>query len=185
MAAASTDEREDAMAEEKKIEGMEPRFCEKVDLSEAYFMRFQPGDDLVEKIKEFCKTNGMERAAILSGIGSVCDVKYADPKSSVKLPLNREKDLIILEEEGPFELQTLEGNVVPLHGEFANMKHGDLVPHLHVTLGARFGQISGGHLISAKVFTTVEIFIAKVKGSKVRKKQSSVTSLAEMRTDLE
>jgi predicted DNA-binding protein with PD1-like motif len=172
------------MTNKKKIEGMEPRFCEKVDLSEVYFMRFQPHDEIMEKIKEFCKANDIERAVILSGIGSVYDAAFIDPKSGAEIPIEREKHLNVVEEWGPFELQTLEGNLVPLHGEFRDMKHGDLVPHIHATLGTRYGEITGGHLIRAKVFTTTEIFIAKIKGSKVKKKQSSVTALAEMRADL-
>jgi hypothetical protein len=171
------------MAEGKKIEGQEPRFCEKVDLSEVYLMRFQPHDEIMEKIKEFCKTNDIERAVILSGIGSVYDAAFIDPKSGIRIPVDPDK-LNVVEEHGPFELQTLEGNIVPLHGEFRNMKHGDLVPHIHATLGTRYGEITGGHLVRAKVFTTTEILIAKIKGSKVKKKQSPVTSLTEMRTDL-
>lgn len=172
------------MAEEKKIEGAEPRFCEKVDLSEVYFTRFHPHDEIMEKLKELCKENNIERAVILSGIGSVYDTAFIDPKSGVEIPVEREKHLNVVEEWGPFELQTLEGNIFPLHGEFGNMKHGDLVLHIHGTFGYKYGEITGGHLIRAKVFTTCEVFLAKVKGSKVKKKKSPVTSLAEMRNDL-
>ena len=173
------------MAEEKKIEGMEPRFCEKVDLSEVYLTRFQPHDEIMTKLIEFFKENKIERGVILSGIGSVYDTAFIAPKSGVTIPVEREKHLNVIEEWGPFELQSLGGNIFPLHGEFGNMKHGDLVPHIHGTFGSKFGEITGGHLIRAKVFTTCEVFIAKVKGSKVRKKKSAVTSLAEMRNDLE
>ena len=33
--------------------------------------------------------------------------------------------------KGPFELMSIEGNIVPLVGEFGNMKHGDPVLHVH------------------------------------------------------
>lgn len=172
------------MAEEKKIESAEPRFCEKVDLSEVYFMRFHPHDEIMEKLKEFCKQNNIERMVILSGIGSVYDVAFIDPKSGAEIPINREKHLNVVEDWGPFELQTLEGNIFPLYGEFGDMKHGDLVFHIHGTFGSKYGELTGGHLIRAKVFTTCEVFLAKIKGSKVQKKKSPVTALAEMRDDL-
>jgi predicted DNA-binding protein with PD1-like motif len=125
----------------------------------------------------------MERAVILSGIGSLCDVAFRDLKTGIELPVNVDKTNL-MKEYGPFELLTLEGSVVPLVGEFGALKHGDLVLHLHATLGTAYGNIFGGHLFEATIFTTTEIFIAKVKNSSVRKKQSTVTGLTEMRTDL-
>jgi len=58
------------------------------------------------------------------------------------------------------------------------------VIHLHCTLGTAYGDLFGGHLFKATVFTTTEIFLAKVKNSQVKKKQGTVTGLTEMRADL-
>jgi hypothetical protein len=171
------------MSKERKFEGMEPMFLDKVDLSEVYFTRFRPGEDLFKRIAEVCKENSMERAVILSGIGSLCDVAFRDLKTGIELPVNVDKTNLI-KEYGPFELLTLEGSVVPLVGEFGALKHGDPVLHLHATLGTAYGNIFGGHLFEATIFTTTEIFIAKVKNSSVKKKQSTVTGLTEMREDL-
>lgn len=173
------------MSEQARFEGMEPRFLEKVDLSEVYFTRLQPGDDLFKRIPEICREVGMERAVILSGIGSVRDVAFADPKPGVDIPIVNFNDLFnVIEEKGPFELLTLTGNVMPLVGTFGDLKEGDLVLHAHVTLSSQYGQTIGGHLRKATVWTTCELFLAKVKDSRVRKKKSTVTGLAEMRTDL-
>jgi len=90
----------------------------------------------------------------------------------------------LMEEYGPFELLTLEGNIVPLVGEFGNLKDGDLVLHLHCTLGTAYGTPFGGHLFKATIFTTTELFLARVKNSQVKKKQSAVTGLTEMRADI-
>ena len=156
---------------------------EKVDLSEVYFTRLQPGEDLFLGIRELCQKNNIERAVILSAIGSLCDVAFRDLKTGIELPVNVDKTNL-MEEYGPFELLTLEGNVVPLIGEFGNLKEGDLVLHLHCTLGTAFGNIFGGHLFKATIFTTTELFLAKVKNSQAKKKQSVVTGLTEMRTDI-
>jgi len=167
----------------KRPEGLEPRFLEVVDLSEAYFVRFRPGEDLFERLTELVRENNIERATILSGIGSLCNVAFRDLKTGINLPVNVDKTNL-MEEYGPFELLTLEGNVVPLVGEFGDLKDGDPVIHLHCTLGTAYGNLFGGHLFKATIFTTTELFLAKVKNSKVKKKQGTVTGLTEMRTDL-
>jgi len=171
------------MMKGRRFEGMEPKFVEKFDLSEIYFTRLQPGEDLFAGISEFCKKNNIDRAVILSAIGSLCDVAFRDLKTGIELPVNVDKTNL-MEEYGPFELLTLEGNIVPLVGEFGNLKDGDLVLHLHCTLGTAYGTPFGGHLFKATIFTTTELFLAKVKNSQVKKKQSAVTGLTEMRADI-
>ena len=141
------------------------------------------GEDLFETLAEIIKEKNVERATILPGIGSLCNVVFRDLKIWIDLPANVDKTNL-MEEYGPFELLTLEGNVVPLVGEFGNLKDGDPVMHLHCTLGTAYGNLFGGHLFKATVFTTTELFLAKVKNSEVKKKQSTVTGLTEMRTDI-
>jgi predicted DNA-binding protein with PD1-like motif len=164
---------------------MEPRFAEKVDLSEVVFTRFQPGDDLFQMLAETVKDQGWERAVILSGIGSLAECVFVAPKSGFTIPVNPAENLYKVELKGPFELMSIEGNIVPQHGEFGPLRHGDPVLHVHCLLSAGSeGLVYGGHMVGAKVFTTTEIFIAHVKNSRVKKKQSEVTHLNEMRTDL-
>ncbi len=161
----------------------EPRFAEKIDLSEAIFARFQPGDDLFGMIRKTMSDAGWKRAVIISATGSLANVSFVDLKPGVTIPINRDK-INLVEMEGPFELLSLEGSVVPLVGEFADMEDGDPVLHFHAILGHEGGHITGGHLVKATVFTTTELFLAHVKDSNVKKKQSLVTGLAEMRDDL-
>jgi len=168
---------------EANVTELEPGFLERVDLSEVYFVRFRPGEDLFERLTDISKENNMERAMILSGIGSLCHVALRDLKTGIELPVDIDKTNL-LEEYGPFELLTLEGNIVPLVGEFGDLEDGDPVIHLHCTLGTAYGSLFGGHLFKATIFTTTELFLAKVKNSQVRKKQSALTGLTEMRTDI-
>lgn len=171
------------MFKDRLFEGMEPKFLEKVDLSEVYFTRLRPGEDLFAGITELCKKNNIDRAVILSGIGSLCDVGFRDLKTGIDFPVITDKTNL-MEEYGPFELLTLEGSIVPLVGEFGALKEGDLVLHLHCTLGTAYGTPFGGHLFKATIFTTTELFLARVKNSQVKKKKSVVTGLTEMRTDI-
>lgn len=171
------------MFQGRKFEGMEPMFLDKVDLSEVYFVRFRPGEDLFRRITEVCKEKNVERGVILSAIGSLCEVGFRDLKTGIDLPVNTDKTNL-MEEYGPYELLTLEGSIVPLVGTFGTLKDGDPVVHLHATLGTAYGNLFGGHLFKATVFTTTEIFLANIKNSSVQKKQSAVTGLTEMRTDI-
>jgi predicted DNA-binding protein with PD1-like motif len=165
---------------------MEPRFVEKVDLTDVIFARFQPGDDLFPTLTRTVSEQNWERAVIVSGIGSLEDCIFVAPKADFSIPVQPAENLHKVELKGPFELMSIEGNIVPQYGEFGPLKHGDPVLHVHCLLSAGSeGLVYGGHMIGAKVFTTTEIFIAQIKNSKVKKKHSEVTNLNEMRTDLE
>jgi predicted DNA-binding protein with PD1-like motif len=162
----------------------DPRFFEKVDLSEVILTRFHPGDDLFPTLVKTVKDQGWDRAVIVSGIGSLEDVVFVAPKPAFNIPVQPAENLNKIEMKGPFELMSIEGNIVPLVGEFGNLKHGDPVLHVHCLLSHGAGELTGGHMIAAKVFTTAEIFIANVKHSNVKKKKSEVTGLMEFRNDL-
>lgn len=150
---------------------MHERFVEKISL-EAYTARFLPGDDIFARLKETLKELGVERMAILSAIGSVKDVEFRDLKPGIELPITLEKTNLI-QEEGPFELLSLEGNVVPMEGE--------PVLHLHALLGTPDGHVIGGHLFKATVFSTTEITFVELGEATVFKKTSDTTGLTEMR----
>ena len=166
------------------ITNPDPRFVEKVDLNEVIFTRFHPGDDLFRVLVKTVKDQGWERAVIISGIGSLEDVVFVAPKPAFKIPVQPAENLNKIEMKGPFELMSIEGNIVPLVGEFGNLKHGDPVLHIHCLLSHGSGELTGGHMVAAKVFTTTEIFIANIKGSNVKKKKSDVTGLMEFRNDV-
>ncbi len=172
------------MLGKRELEGLEPRFIEKVDLSDVLFTRLRPGEDLFGRIKEICEENDLTRAVILASIGSLADVAFVNPKPGASMPFDPSTMLGVQELPGPFELLTLEGTVFPLVGEFGDLKEGDLVLHLHATLSSRTGEVTGGHMRKATVFTTVELFLARIKGSKAVKKKSVVSALTELRADL-
>jgi hypothetical protein len=79
-----------------------------------------------------------------------------------------------IEEKGPFELLSLEGNLFPSESE------GEPIIHLHVMLGSPSGSVKEGHLFKANVFTTTEVVIGKIVGSSVHKAKSDVTGLIEL-----
>ena len=147
------------------------RFLDRIDLSETFLTRLRPGEDLFGKITEIYKEVGAEQLVILSAIGSLKEVEFRDLKTGIDLPVILDKTNLMVE-KGPFELLSLEGNVVPMDGQ--------PVLHLHVILGSSHGQVIGGHLFKGTIFTTTELWFAKVKGTKAHKDKSPLTGLTEM-----
>ena len=139
---------------------MDIKYFESIDLSNVLVVRLKPKDEIREKIEEVMKHNDLNKAVILSGIGSVFEATFFGVKKNSGLPFSKDK-VTIIKETGPFEILTLEGNILPA---------GDkLISHIHITLGAHDGSILGGHLDRAIVYTTLELFLAEIKESKVEK----------------
>ncbi len=150
------------------------RFLNRIDLSETFLTRLKPEEDLFARITEIYKEVGAEQLVILSAIGSLKDVEFRDLKTGIDLPVVLDKTNLMIE-QGPFELLSLEGNVVPMDGQ--------PVLHLHVILGTSHGKVIGGHLFKGAIFTTTELWFAKVKGTKVHKDKSPLTGLTEMNVE--
>ena len=55
-------------------------------------------------------------------------------------------------EEGPFELLSLNGNLIP-------DANNEIDCHLHIMIGKSSCQVMGGHLTNAQVFATCEIVL--------------------------
>ena len=144
---------------------MDTKYFDSIDLSKVLVVRLKPKDEIREKIEEVMKHNGLKKAVILSAIGSVFEATFFGVKKNSELPFGKDK-ITIIKETGPFEILTLEGNILPA---------GDkLISHIHITLGAHDGSILGGHLDRAIVYTTLELFLAEIKESKVEKEPNNI-----------
>ena len=148
-------------------------FIEKVKLDELILSRLTPGDDLFASLKKIAKDHGIERGVILSAIGSLKNVVFVNVRPHTGMPVKTE-DMIEIEEAGPFELLSLEGNFFP------SQEDGEPVIHLHAILGTSSGSVSGGHLLKATVFTTAEIILGSIAGSSVYKAKSDMTQRMEL-----
>ena len=152
---------------------MHKPFEEEVKIDEVILSRLMPGEDLFKALKRIARDHGIERGVILSAIGSLKNVVFRNVQTNVDVPVKLESTNE-MEETGPFELLSLEGNIFPTEGDANPMVH------LHVMLGSPSGTVMGGHLLKATVFTTTEIFIGKIVGSSVFKTKSDVTGLMEL-----
>jgi uncharacterized protein len=148
-------------------------FSEAARIDGMILSRLVPGDDLFKRLKKIAQDHGIERGIILSAIGSLKNVVFRNVKRDTVLPVSPE-NTHEMEEAGPFELLSLEGNLFPSEGG------GESILHLHVMLGSPSGDVRGGHLFQATVFSTTEIVLGKITGSSVCKAKSDVTGLMEL-----
>ena len=153
---------------------MHKTFLEKMNFGQSFIIRMMPGDDIAQKIALFCQENHIDRAVIISAIGSASDVIFRDLIKGIRAPVEPAKTNE-LTMKGPYEILSLEGNIFPMNDE--------LVVHLHILLGKEDGTVCGGHLSQARVFTTLELVLAEVKNSRIYRKKSRETGLNELLLD--
>jgi len=148
-------------------------FVEAAKMDEVILCRLMPEEDLFANLKKIAGDHGIKRGVILSAIGSLKNVVFVNVRPHIGIPVKTE-DMVEIEDAGPFELLTLEGNFFP------SQEDGEPVIHLHAILGTSSGSVSGGHLLKATVFTTAEIIIGSIAGSSVYKAMSDVTRRMEL-----
>ncbi|MCD6399620.1 DNA-binding protein [candidate division WOR-3 bacterium] len=117
------------------------------------FLILEVGEEVIKSIKDFCAKEGIF-AGVLQGIGSLTDIElgYFDLK---------EKQYKRKKIKGVYELLSLSGNL--------SKKDDKILPHIHVIVGSDKYDTKGGHLFSAKVAVTCEIFIIPSKGRLIRR----------------
>jgi len=119
-----------------------------------YVLRLIKGEPVMEKIIEFCEKENISGASI-TGIGALekAEIGHYSLKEKKYVTENFEEDLEVL---------ALNGNI--------SLKEKKPFVHAHVTLGKKDFTVIGGHLVSAKVGATLELFIHNL-GSFERKKE--------------
>ena len=119
-----------------------------------FLVKIRPGESLLGGLRALLETEKIQSALILSGIGSVRNVRLKDIKSGARLPISPAR-LIEHSMEGPFELLGISGNIVPgADGQ------GDC--HLHIMASKPSGDVIGGHLFDGEVFATCEIVLVEI-----------------------
>lgn len=116
---------------------------EHLNLGDVQIIRLDPGEEIIQSLEAFCVKNKIESGRVM-GIGAIRDTKigYFD------LALGDYKERFI---PGDLELTSLMGNI--------SMMDGAAFLHLHITATDSDFNMTGGHLISAIVSATAEIFV--------------------------
>ena len=113
------------------------------DLGDRYVVRLDPGEEIIGSLIGFCSENKIESGRVM-GIGAIRQTRigYINLES---------KDYIFRQFIGDYELTSLMGNI--------SIVDGEVFIHLHITATDTDFNMIGGHLDSAIVSATAEIFI--------------------------
>ena len=112
-----------------------------------YLIRLDRGNEIIESIKSICKKENIKGAKV-SGIGATNEVVIGIYELENKK--YHEKEF-----KEDFEITSLIGNVAIYKDE--------LIPHLHINLGDKNYNVKGGHLQSAIISVTGEIFLEPIE----------------------
>jgi len=114
-----------------------------VQIHNGFFLIFEPGEEFISTLTRFCEEHEKHWAQF-QAIGTVVDVEigYYDLQS---------REYVFREEEGPFEVASMDGNIAELNG----------VPtvHAHAVLSRCDDTLEtiGGHMRKAVVAATLEL----------------------------
>ena len=116
---------------------------------QGYVVRLDPGEEIVERLTELVDREGIQLGSV-SALGAANDV-------TIGIFSTVEKKYSSLRYQGDFEISALVGNV--------SRKDGAPYLHLHITIGDPFtGQVHAGHLSSAVISATLELFLQVLDG---------------------
>ena len=121
-----------------------------------FILKILPGELVAERLTDFAREEKLRHAVILSGLGSVRDVRLRGIKAGAKLPITAAR-VNVHDLEGPLEMLSLTGNIFPREGD------DDAIDcHLHVLVGKSSGDVLGGHMTDARVFASCEIVLSEL-----------------------
>ena len=124
--------------------------------SELILLRFDPGELLLEGIREFLKAEDIRTGVVVSGIGTFSDCRIHHSVAGYPPNLlTRQQHYIDL--KGSYEIAAIQGIIA------------DGEPHLHVTLCEGEKTIAGHLEDGCKVLTLAELAILKADAGRLRR----------------
>lgn len=127
-------------------------------LGNHYVMRVDPGEEILEKLRELCEKEKIQvGSAVGLGAANRAVVGLFDTVNKVY----KKKELI-----GPMEITSLVGNI--------STKEGQVYLHFHVNLCDEEMRIWGGHMNACFVSATAEITVTKLEGTIERRMDEEI-----------
>ncbi len=124
-----------------------------------YAIRFNPGEDLKQRLDRLCWERSWRAACVLSCVGSldVAKLRYAGHGDITTI-------------RGPLEIVNLTGTLASFGGS-----------HLHLAVSDAKGHTLGGHLKEGSIIhTTAEIVIGVLDGLAFHREHDARTGFAEL-----
>ncbi len=138
----------------------------------------KPGSQLTDSIEEICQRHGVHTAVISSVIGTVEDLYLRNPRDRTRLPIRQEHewadDIDTVHLQRKMEILSIQGNVTTLDGK--------LWAHCHGLFSEAGGQVRGGHVFRATIWSQGEIFLQELLDVRIdREHDTEVTGLPQIR----
>ena len=122
--------------------------------SQGYVLRLDPGEEIVASLIRLVEQEQVQLGSV-TAIGAANDV-------TIGIFSTQEKQYHARRYQGDYEISTLVGNVT--------RKEGEPYLHLHITIGNPVtGEVHAGHLTSATISATLELFLQVWDGQVGRK----------------
>jgi len=118
-----------------------------------FIIKIDPTTKLTIALLDFARDMELQFASLVSGVGSVRDVEFVDIQAGAHLPIT-EARMKTNRLEGPLELLALEGNI-------ALSSEKQLAGHFYILGSKSNGEVVGGRLVEAEVFTVCEIVLSE------------------------
>ncbi len=115
-------------------------------------VRIDKGEEIISNVMEVCEKENI-RLANINALGAVGEIE-------IGLFDTKEKKYYSSKYCGDFEIVSLTGSITTKDGKPYN--------HLHMSVGDRDNKVYGGHLNSAVVSATCELFIHIIDGTAER-----------------
>ena len=121
---------------------------------QGYVLRLDPGEEIVASLTRLVEQENVQLGTV-SALGAAGDV-------TIGIFNTREKQYYSQRYQGDYEISALVGNVT--------RKEGEPYLHLHITIGNPVtGEVHDGHLSSAVISATLELFLQVWDGQVGRK----------------
>ena len=112
--------------------------------SQGYVLRLDPGEEIVASLTRLVEQEQVQLGSV-TAIGAANDV-------TIGIFSTQEKQYHARRYQGDYEISALVGNVT--------RKEGEPYLHLHITIGNPVtGEVHAGHLTSATISATLELFL--------------------------
>ena len=118
---------------------------------------------------DFAKSKDLKFASLVSAVGSVRDVEFTGIQAGAHLPMT-EARFKTNRLEGPLELMALEGNIAPGADR-------ELAGQFYILGSKSNGDVVGGRLVEAEVFTTCEIVLAEYVVTGIERHHSATSGV--------
>jgi hypothetical protein len=132
-----------------------------------FIIKIDPGAKITAALLDFARAKELQFASLVSAVGAVRDVEFTGIQAGAHLPMT-EARFKTNRVEGPLELMALEGNI-------AGTADKELAAQFYILGSKSNGDVVGGHLVEAEVFTTCQIVLAEylVEGVEVHRSSTS------------